>query len=520
MANGSNTANIGFEQQIWAAADILRGNMDAAEYKHVILGLIFLKYISDKFEERYQELLADDDDVEDKDAYTEANVFYVPPIARWSLISEWAHKTGKIIDENGREQYFDIGGIIDRAMRVIEKENKQLKDVLPKNYARSELDKRRLGNVVDLFTNIQMIEHGTDKDILGRTYEYCLAKFAEQEGKRAGEFYTPSSVVRTLVEVLKPFKGRVYDPCCGSGGMFVQSADFVNHHAGNINSISIFGQDANPTTRKMALMNLAIRGVEADLGGYNADTFYNDLHPTLKADFILANPPFNLSDWNDGSLNDDPRWKYGLPPSGNANFAWLQHMIYHLSPNGKIGMVLANGSLSSQSGGEGEIRRRIIEDDLVEGIVAMPTQLFYTTQIPVSLWFINRNKRQKGKTLFIDARKMGTMVSRRLRELTYKNDDGSDGDILKIAATFESFDNGTLEDVKGYCAAVTTAEIAKHDYILTPGRYVGVEEQEHDGEPFDEKMVRLTGELSQMFKRSHELEDEIRQRLGAIGFEI
>ncbi len=361
LANANNnTAAIGFEQQIWAAADILRGNMDAAEYKHVVLGLIFLKYISDKFDERYQELLEDDDDVEDKDAYTEVNVFFVPPTARWSVIAEWVHKTGSIKDANGKEEYFDIGGIIDRAMRAIEKENKRLKDILPKNYARSELDKRRLGNVVDIFTNIQMIEHGDSKDILGRAYEYCLAKFAEQEGKRAGEFYTPACVVRTLVEVLQPFKGRVYDPCCGSGGMFVQSADFVNHHSGNINNLSIFGQDANPTTRKMALMNLAIRGIEADLGAYNADTFYNDLHKTLKADFILANPPFNLSDWNDGSLNDDPRWKYGLPPSGNANFAWLQHMISHLAPNGKIGMVLANGSLSSQSGGEGEIRKKII----------------------------------------------------------------------------------------------------------------------------------------------------------------
>jgi type I restriction enzyme M protein len=500
IANSNNTASIGFEQQIWEAADILRGNMDAAEYKHVVLGLIFLKYISDKFEERYRELEAEHDDVEDKDAYTEKNVFFVPPTARWKIIAEAAHKE-------------EIGTVIDNAMRVIEKENKKLKDILPKNYARGELDKRRLGNVVDLFTNIQMVDHGTDKDILGRTYEYCLGKFAEREGKRAGEFYTPSCVVRTLVEVLQPFKGRIYDPCCGSGGMFVQSAEFIKNHSGNRRDISIYGQDSNPTTRKMALMNLAIRGIEADLGGYNADTFHNDLHPTLKANFITANPPFNLSDWNDGSLNDDPRWKYGLPPSGNANFAWLQHMIHHLSPNGKIGMVLANGSLSSQSGGEGDIRRKIIEDDLVEGIIAMPTQLFYTTQIPVSLWFINRNKKQKGKTLFIDARKMGTMVNRRLREMTTE-------DISKIAAAFESFNNGTLEDVKGFCAAVTTEEIAKQDYILTPGRYVGIEEQEEDGEPFEEKMVRLTGELSGMFKQSHKLEEEIRKRLGAIGYEV
>jgi type I restriction enzyme M protein len=507
VAQNNNTASIGFEQQIWAAADILRGNVDAAEYKHVVLGLIFLKYISDKFEERYRELEADDDDVEDKDAYAEVNVFFVPPTARWSVISEAAHKE-------------EIGTIIDDAMRAIEKENKRLKDILPKNYARDELDKRRLGNVVDLFTNIQMIEHGKEKDILGQTYQYCLRQFAEQEGKRAGEFFTPSCVVRTLVEVLQPFEGRVYDPCCGSGGMFVQSADFVENHSGRIRDLSVYGQDANPTTRKMALMNLAIHGIEADLGGYNADTFHNDLHPTLKADFIMANPPFNLSDWNDGSLNDDKRWKYGLPPSGNANFAWLQHMIHHLAPCGKIGMVLANGSLSSQSGGEGEIRRKIVEDDLVEGIIAMPTQLFYTTQIPVSLWFISRNKKRKGKTLFIDARKMGTMVSRRLREMFYKNEDGSDGDIAKIAAAFRAFNDGTLENVKGFCAAVTTEEIAKQDYILTPGRYVGIEEREDDSEPFDEKMTRLTRELSVMFKRSHELEGEIRERLGAIGFEV
>lgn len=500
VTNRNNTASIGFEQQIWAAADILRGNMDAAEYKHVVLGLIFLKYISDKFEERYQELLADDDDVEDKDAYAEVNVFFVPLQARWSSIAAASRKE-------------TIGIVIDSAMREIEKENKRLKDILPKNYARAELDKRRLGNVVDLFTNIQMIEHGTDKDILGRTYEYCLAKFAEQEGKRAGEFFTPSCVVRTLVEVLQPFKGRVYDPCCGSGGMFVQSADFVKNHSGNIGNLSVYGQDANPTTRKMALMNLAIRGIEADIGAYNADTFHDDLHRTLRADFILANPPFNLSDWNDGSLNDDPRWRYGLPPAGNANFAWLQHMIHHLAPNGKIGMVLANGSLSSQSGGEGNIRRKIVEDDLVEGIIAMPTQLFYTTQIPVSLWFINRNKRQKGKTLFIDARKMGTMINRRLREMTAE-------DIAKISTTFQSFDNGTLEDVKGFCAAVTMDDIAKQDFILTPGRYVGIEEQEDDGEPFGAKMARLTGELSVLFKRSHELEDEIRKRLGAIGYDV
>ncbi len=501
MANGNSTATIGFEEQIWAAADILRGNMDAAEYKHVVLGLIFLKYISDKFHERYRELEAADDDVEDKDAYTEKNIFFVPPSARWSVIAEAAHRE-------------EIGTVIDDAMRAIEKENKRLKDILPKNYAREDLDKRRLGNVVDLFTNIQMVEHGENKDILGSTYQYCLAQFASKEGKRGGEYYTPSCMVRTLVAVLKPTAGhRIYDPCCGSGGMFVQSERFVKDHSGDRGEVSIYGQDSNPTTRKLAIMNLAIRGIEADLGSFNADTFTNDLHPQLKADYILANPPFNLSDWNDGSLNDDRRWKYGLPPAGNANFAWLQHMIYHLAPNGKIGMVLANGSLSSQSGGEGEIRRKIVEDDLVEGIIAMPSNLFYGVTIPATLWFISRNKKQKGKTLFVDARKMGTLIDRVHREL-------SDEEIEKIAATFEAFDDGTIEDVKGYCAAVTTEDIAKQDFILTPGRYVGIEEQEDDGEPFEEKMTRLTGELSEMFQRSHELEDEIRKRLEAIGYDI
>ena len=407
----------------------------------------------------------------------------------------------------------EIGTVIDDAMRSIEKENKRLKDILPKNFARPELDKRRLGEVVDLFTNIQMIEHGESKDILGRTYEYCLAKFAEQEGKNAGEFYTPSCVVRTLVEVLQPFDGRVYDPCCGSGGMFVQSAKFIENHGGNINKISVFGQDSNPTTWKMAQMNLAIRGIEADLGKFNADTFFNDCHPQLKADYIMANPPFNLSGWGQEKLLDDVRWKYGTPPAGNANFAWLQHMIWHLAPNGRIGMVLANGSLSSQSGGEGEIRKNIIEDDLVDCIVAMPSQLFYTTQIPVSLWFLARNKNQKGKTLFIDARKMGTMVTRKLRELTAE-------DIQKIASTYNAFVDGTLEDVKGFCAVATTQDIAKQDYILTPGRYVGIEEQEDDGEPFEEKMSRLTSELSELFAKSHELEVEIKERLGAIGYDI
>lgn len=496
-----NTSNIGFEKQIWDAACVLRGNIDASEYKSVVLGLIFLKYISDRFEAKYQELVEEGDGFEeDMDEYISENIFFVPENARWSVISAAAHTP-------------EIGTVIDDAMRSIEKENKRLKDILPKNFARQELDKRRLGEVVDLFTNIKMIEHGDSKDILGRTYEYCLSKFAEQEGKLAGEFYTPACVVRTLVEVLQPYNGRVYDPCCGSGGMFVQSAKFIENHSGNIRNISVYGQDSNPTTWKMAQMNLAIRGIEADLGKYNADTFFDDCHPTLRADYIMANPPFNLSGWGGDKLKDDKRWQYGTPPEGNANFAWLQHMIYHLSPKGKIGMVLANGSLSSQTGGEGDIRKNIIEADLVECIVAMPTQLFYTTQIPVCLWFLSKDKKQKGKTLFIDARKMGTMVSRKLRELTEE-------DILKIAQIYNEYIEGTLKDEKGFCAVVDIEEIRKQDYILTPGRYVGIEEQEDDGEPFEEKMERLTNELSELFKKSHDLEQEIREKLGAIGYEF
>lgn len=497
----SNTSEIGFEKKLWDAACVLRGNLDASEYKSVVLGLIFLKYISDSFEERYNELLAEGEGWEEEiEEYTAENIFFVPENARWKVIREAAHTP-------------EIGLVIDSAMRCIEKENHRLKDILPKNFARPELDKRRLGDVVDLFTNIQMVEHGNRKDLLGRCYEYCLSKFAEQEGKNAGEFYTPSCVVRTLVEVLEPFDGRVYDPCCGSGGMFVQSAKFIENHGGNLQSISVYGQDSNPTTWKMAQMNLAIRRIDANLGQFNADTFFNDCHPQLKADYIMANPPFNLSDWGADKLRDDVRWKYGLPPAGNANFAWLQHMIWHLAPNGRIGMVLANGSLSSQSGGEGEIRKNIIEDDLVDCIVAMPTQLFYTTQIPVSLWFLAKNKKRKGETLFIDARKLGTMVSRKNRELT-------DEDIQKIADTYNAYNEGKLENVKGFCAVASTSEIARQDYILTPGRYVGIEELEDDGEPFEEKMARLTSELSEMFKKSHELEEEIRRKLGAIGYEI
>lgn len=508
MSN-TNTTNIGFEDQIWTAANILRGNMDASEYKNIVLGLIFLKYISDRFESKYLELKEEGEGWEEyKDSYTAENIFFVPPEARWQVISYAAHTA-------------EIGKVIDNAMALIEKENSRLKNILPKGFARPELDKRRLGEVVDLFTNVKMKDKGDTRDILGRTYEYCLSKFAEQEGKKAGEFYTPSCVVKTIVEILKPISSsqrgtrgiRVYDPACGSGGMFVQSAKFVKAHAGNINEISVFGQESNPTTWKMAQMNLAIRGIEANLGSYNADTFFNDCFPTEKFDYIMANPPFNMSDWGGDKLRNDVRWKYGIPPVGNANFAWLQHMIYHMAPFGKIGMVLANGSLSSQTSGEGDIRKNIVEAGLVSCIVAMPSQLFYTTQIPVSLWFLSRNKKQKGKTLFIDAREMGTMKSRKLREL-------SDDDIKKLGDTYDKYEAGTLGNEKGFCAVVDTAEIAKHDYILTPGRYVGIKEQEEDKEPFDEKMKRLTGELSELFEESHKLEAEIRKQLESLGWRI
>lgn len=499
-----NNANIGFEKEIWDVACVLWGHIPAAEYRKVIIGLIFLRYISAAFEKRYKELVEEGDGFEDDiDAYTMENVFFVPEEARWKTIEVAAHTP-------------EIGIVIDNAMKAIEANNKSLKDVLPKNYASPDLDKRILGDVVDIFTNsIDMTDTEENEDLLGRTYEYCIAQFAEKEGASGGEFYTPSSIVKTLVEILKPFENcRVYDPCCGSGGMFVQSAKFIQAHNGKRGAISVYGQEANADTWKMAKMNMAIRGIDANFGPYQADTFTNDLHKTLKADFILANPPFNYHPWNQERLVDDPRWKYGLPPAGNANYAWIQHMIHHLAPNGKIGLVLANGALSTQTSGEGEIRKKIIEDDKIEGIIAMPTQLFYSVTIPVTLWFITDNKKQKGKTLFIDARNMGHMVDRKHRDLDEEKD------IKLLADTFEAFQNGTLEEKKGFCAIASIEDIAKQDYILTPGRYVGIAEQEDDGEPFEEKMRRLTSELSDMFAKSHELEDEIRKKLGAIGYEI
>ena len=494
-----NTAEIGFEEQIWKAADKLRGNIDASEYKNVVLGLIFLKYISDKFEQRYQELVEEGDGFEeDRDEYTYKNIFFVPKEARWQTVAAAAHTP-------------EIGKVIDEAMRQIEAENDKLKNILPKNFARQELDKRRLGEVVDLFTNVQMADKGDTRDILGRTYEYCLAKFAEAEGKNAGEFYTPACIVRTLVEIIEPYHGRVYDPCCGSGGMFVQSADFVKRHQGNINDLSIFGQESNPTTWKMAMMNLAIRGIDANLGSFNDDTFFNDTHKNERFDFVLANPPFNMKDWGGDKLKDDPRWKYGIPPEGNANFAWVQHMVHHLNRTGRMGMVLANGSLSSQTGGEGDIRKALVEADLIEGIVAMPPQLFYSTQIPVCLWILNKQKSQPGKMLFIDAREMGTMVSRKLREFT-------GDDIAKVSKAFDAFRDGEIEEEKGFSAVTTLEDVAKQDFILTPGRYVGIADAPEDDEPFEEKMVRLTGELAKCFEESNRLQEQIKKNLEAIGY--
>jgi len=500
MTEKINSADLGFEKEIFKAADKLRGNIDAAEYKNVVLGLIFLKYISDSFEELYQKLVDEGDGFEeDRDEYLAENVFFVPEEARWDYIAK-----------NAKEA--EIGLIIDKAMTAIEEENVRLLGVLPKNYARPELDKRRLGEVVDLFNNIRLKEHGDLKDILGKTYEYAIAQFAELEGKRAGEFYTPSSIVRTLVEILQPYEGRVYDPCCGAGGMFVQSAKFIERHQGRTDKLSIFGQESNPNTWKLAKMNLAIHGLDGNLAQGAADTFFNDQHKSIRVDFILANPPFNMSDWGGDKLEEDKRWKYGIPPQGNANYAWMQHMIYHLSPKGKLGLVLANGSLSA-GGQEGNIREAIIKDDLVEAVISMPDKLFYSTGIPVSLWIINKSKKQEGKTVFIDARSLGTMVSRAHRELSIK-------DIDEISTTYHKFTTGENVENLGCSHVADLKEIEDNNFVLTPGRYVGMEEAEDDGIPFEEKMENLTSELSELLNESHRLEEEIRKQLGGIGFDV
>lgn len=501
-----NGASLGIENELWEAADKLRGHLDAAEYKSVVLGLIFLKYVSDIFEQVRARVEKEGlDDPEDRDVYLAERTFWVPKDARW-----------KILQDNAKQEA--IGNLIDKAMEAIERDNPPLKGMLPGNYGRATLDKRRLGDLVDMVSNkINFADEESRKqDTLGRVYEYFLSQFASQEGRKGGEFYTPRSVVRVLVEMLAPYKGRVFDPCCGSGGMFVQSEKFVEAHGGRIGDISIYGQESNPNTFKLAKMNLAIRGIEGDLGKEPADSFHRDQHPDLKADFILANPPFNMSDWGGESLREDKRWEYGMPPAGNANFAWVQHFIYHLSPTGAAGFVLANGSMSSNTSGEGAIRKAIIEDDLVDCIVALPGQLFYSTQIPVCLWFLSRNKKnRRGKTLFIDARKLGTLSDRVHRDL-------KEEDVSRIAGAYHRWKCGDEEyqDIQGFCKSATLDEIREQGFVLTPGRYVGIEEQEDDGEPFEEKMARLTGELSEMFKRSRELEEEIRKRLGAIGYEM
>lgn len=504
------TANIGFEEKLWGMANKLRGNMDAAEYKHVVLGLLFLKYVSDSFEELHAELKAEEwADEEDKDEYMAENIFWVPKVARWSHIKENAKQP-------------EIGQIIDEAMIAIEKENESLRGVLPKNYARPDLDKSRLGETIDMFSFQVGDKASRAKDMLGRVYEYFLGKFAAAEGKSGGEFYTPMSVVKLLVEMIEPYHGRVYDPCCGSGGMFVQSEKFVEGHQGKLGDIAVYGQESNPTTWKLAKMNLAIRGIDADLGDHQADTFHNDLHKRLKADYIIANPPFNISDWGGNKLQEDVRWGHGVPPQGNANYAWIQHMISKLAPTGTAGFVLANGSMSTNTTAEFEIRKNLIEKDLVECIVTLPGQLFYSTQIPVCLWFVTKNKAKNGKRerageiLFIDARNEGYMSTRTLKEFT-------DQDIAKVADTYHAWrgtNEDTYEDIAGFCKVAKLDEVKEHEYILTPGRYVGLEEVEDDGEPFEEKMERLTGELAEQFKESDNLEAQIREVLGGIGYEV
>lgn len=509
MAQAKSNANIGFEEKLWKAADKLRGSMESSEYKHVVLGLLFLKYVSDKFETKYNELVEEGDGFEeDEDEYLAENIFWVPKNSRWGYIRDNAKLP-------------EIGQIIDDAMIAIEKENTTLRGVLDKRYARPEIDKRRLGELIDIISTIKLHDK-EEKDLLGRVYEYFLGQFASAEGKNGGEFYTPTSIVKTLVEMIEPYKGRIYDPACGSGGMFIQSEKFVGEHKGKISDLSIYGQELNSTTWKLCKMNLAIRGLDGNIGESHADTFHNDLHKTLKADYVLANPPFNIKDWGGASLTDDIRWKFGVPPEGNANFAWLSHIVHHLSPNGVAGVVLANGALSSNTSNEGVIRTNLIVNKLVDAIVALPDKLFYSTGIPVSLWILNRNKlnasnhrSREDEILFIDARNLGEMVDRRHREL-------SDEDVKKIANTYHNWRNidGKYEDVKGFCKSASIDEVKDNDYILTPGRYVGIEDIGDDGVPFEEKMDSLVKELSNLFEESRNLEEEIKKNLGGIGYEF
>lgn len=494
------------EKQLYAAADKMIGGLSVTNYKFVVLGIIFLKYISDSFEEKYNELVKEGYGLEEeRDAYEEDNIFFVPEKSRWSYLV--AHSKD-----------YNIGEILDNALDLIEKENPSLKGVLFKIYNSPDFRNVNIGEIIDLFTNMKIgTKEASEKDMLGRVYEYFLGQFASKDGQKGGEFYTPACIVKTMVEMIEPYSGRVYDPACGSGGMFVQSLKFIENHQGNVRNISIYGQEKNPTTWKLAKMNLAIRSIDGDLGKFAADTFHEDLHKDLKADFILANPPFNISDWGQEKLLDDYRWKYGIPPKGNANYAWLQHMISKLSVNGKAAIVLANGSLTA-GGQEAEIRKNLIEADLVDCIIAMPSNLFYTVTIPCSIWIINRNKKQKGHTLFINASNMGTMVTRKLRELL---EDESHNDISTIANKYHDYQNdNNYEDQAGFCKKSTIEDIKNNGYVLTPGRYVGIEENEKDQIPFEEKMKSLTEELSNQFKQSNKLDEEIKKILGAIGYEI
>ncbi len=513
----ANGATVGYEAQLWQMADALRGSMDAAEYKHVVLGLIFLKYISDAFEEQHARLVAEKKkgaDPEDPDEYRALNIFWVPPEARWAHLK-------------GQAKQPTIGQLVDDAMAGIERDNPALKQVLPKDYARPALDKTRLGQLIDLVSNIKVGDEASRaKDVLGRVYEYFLSQFASAEGKKGGEFYTPRCVVKLLVEMLEPYRGRVYDPCCGSSGMFVQSVEFIRAHAkGNGNGgkakadISIYGQESNYTTWRLAKMNLAIRGIDGQIA--HGDSFHNDQHPDLKADFILANPPFNVSDWGGERLRDDKRWKYGAPPAGNANFAWVQHIVYHLAPAGVAGFVLSNGSMSSNQSGEGEIRKSLIEADVVDCMVALPGQLFYSTQIPACLWFVARDRKngkfrdRRGYVLFIDAHKLGPLVDRTHRELTNE-------DISLIADTYHAWrgekDAGEYADVPGFCKSAPMEEVRKHGHVLTPGRYVGAGAVEDDGEPFAEKMQRLTATLREQQAEAAKLDAAIAANLKELGY--
>ncbi len=509
----SNGATVGYEAELWDMANALRGNMDAAEYKHVVLGLIFLKYISDAFEEKRRELetqVSEGADLDDPDEYRAENIFWVPPEARWWDIKAQARQP-------------TIGKLVDDAMAGIERENRELKNVLPKDYARPALDKQRLGQVIDLVSNIKVGDRvARSKDVLGRVYEYFLSQFANAEGKKGGEFYTPRCVVKLLVEMLEPYGGRVYDPCCGSSGMFVQSIEFIAAHAGGSGgnsklpkgvkpNISIYGQESNYTTWRLAKMNLAIRGIEAQIA--DGDTFHDDRHPDLKADFILANPPFNVKDWGGERLREDKRWVYGIPPEGNANFAWVQHMVHHLAPGGAAGFVLANGSMSSSQNAEGQIRKNLVEAGIVDCMVALPGQLFYSTQIPACLWFLSREKKEG--ILFIDARGLGRMVDRTHRELT-------EAEVARVAETYRAWRDkgnaGEYKDISGFCKSATLEEVRTHEYVLTPGRYVGAEAEEDDGEPFDEKMKRLTFKLREQQEEAVRLDATIVANLKKLGY--